>query len=277
MSLQKLTAEIYSLFEKEDYAKCQQLLPPIKLELIKHNLLVPLDSNTQTKDQINDIKIAQRVLEIGALSSLLTNNYNGFENSFAQLRPFYSNGKIHNINKLHLNTDSTKIISLYLLYLLSQGLISKFHIELELIYNSKQYDVENDKYLNLPINLESNLMEGNYIKIWKLLKEEKNLPCKEFNHFIDTLINALRYEISKSIEKTYDSIPISNCKNLLYLPQETSDLQFEEILKDNLDTQNWELKNGNIIFTKPENETNVDNETIIKNVLGYAEQVESIV
>ncbi|KAL6449894.1 RPN12 26S proteasome regulatory subunit RPN12 [Candida maltosa Xu316] len=277
MSLQKLTAEIYDRFDKGDYESCQQLLIPIKIELIKHNLLVPLPSNTTTKDQINDLKISQRILEIGALSSLLTNNYSGFENYFAQLRPFYSNDKIHNLKKPHVNTDTTKIISLYLLYLLSQGLISKFHVELELIYNSNQYDVEQDNYLKFPINLESNLMEGNYIKIWKLLKEEKNLPCKEYNHFVDTLINALRYEIAKSLEKTYTSIPISNCKNLLYLPQELSDLNFEKTLKETYEVDNWNFKDGVIYFIKNEGETTNDNESVIKNVLSYAEQIESIV
>ena len=277
MSLQKLTAEIYSLFGKGDYQGCQQLLAPIKLELVKHDLLVPLPSNTTDKNQINDLRIAQRILEIGALSSLLTNNYSGFENYFAQLRPFYSNPKLHNLQKVHINTDITKIISLYLLYLLSQGLISKFHVELEVIYNSSQYDAQQDKYLQFPINLESNLMEGNYIKIWKLLKEEKNLPCQEYTHFVDTLINALRFEIAKSLEKTFDSIPISNCKNLLYLPQELSDANFEKTLKETYQVDNWKFEDGVIYFTKNENETNVDNQSVIKNLLGYAEQIESIV
>ncbi|KAG7662315.1 rpn12 [[Candida] subhashii] len=273
--LQKLTAELYSSFDSEQYDKCQALLVPIKIELIKHGLLIPKVTNTSTKDQINDLKIAQRILEIGALSSLLTNNYQGFENYFAQLRPFYTCNGLH--KRKHINTDATKIISLYLLYLLSQGLISKFHIELELIYNSPQYDVEQDKYLLFPINLESNLMEGNYIKIWKLLKEEKNLPCKEYIHFIDTLITALRFEIAKSLEKTYESIPISNCKNLLYLPQEQSDSSFEKLLRETLEVDNWKFENGIIYFTKNETELNVDNESVIKNVLGYAEQIESIV
>ncbi|CAK9439537.1 uncharacterized protein LODBEIA_P36370 [Lodderomyces beijingensis] len=277
MSLQKLTAEIYHSFEKEDYGKCQQLLMPIKLELVKHNLLLPLASNTQTSDQINDIRITQRILEIGALSSLLQNDYSSFENYFAQLKPFYTNGKLHNLKKAHVNTDATKIISLYLLYLLSQGLSSKFHVELESIYNSQQFDVEQDKYLSFPVDLESNLMEGNYIKIWKLLKEEKNLPCKEFTHFVDTLIHALRLEIAKSLQISYAEIPISNCKNLLYLPQEMSDATFEQTLKNSLELKNWRFENGVIYFSKPEEELNVDNESIIKNVLGYAEQIESIV
>ena len=52
MSLQKLTAEIYSLFGKGDYQGCQQLLAPIKLELVKHDLLVPLPSNTTDKTKL---------------------------------------------------------------------------------------------------------------------------------------------------------------------------------------------------------------------------------
>jgi len=275
MSLQKLTAELYALFEQEKYAECQSLLPPIKIELIKHNLLVPLLSNTQTKDQVNDLRIAQRILEIGALSSLLSNNYQSFENYVAQLRPFYSNAKLY--HKHELDTDATKIKLLYLLYLLSQGLISKFHTELEIIYNSPQYDVEKDKFLQFPVHLERNLMEGNYIKIWRLLKEEKNLPCQEYKHFIDTLIQALRFEIAKSIEKTYESIPVNNCKSLLYFPQEQSDAVFEKTLQEELEVENWKFDNGVIYFVKNETELSGNNSNVITNVLNYAEQIESIV
>lgn len=278
MSLQKLTAELYQLFEQDNYTQCQKLLAPIKIELIKHNLLVPLPSNTKTNDQLNDLKIAERILEIGSLSSLLSNNYQGFENYFAQLRPFYTNEKLH--GQKEINTDLTKIISLYLIYLLSQGLISKFHIELEQIYNSTKFNIDQDNYLKFPINLEKNLMEGNYIKIWKLLKQDKSLPCKEYSHFIDTLTNALRFEIAKSLEKTYESIPINNCKNLLYFPQEQSDQIFEEILKNDLEVDNWVFENGIITFNNNNNintNSHSDGSTIIKNVLSYAEQIESIV
>lgn len=277
MSLQKLTGELYQLFDKENYTQCQKILAPVKIELIKHNLLVPLTSNTTTADQVNDLRVAQRILEIGALSSLLTNDYQGFENYFAQLKPFYANFHFHQGQQVK-DTDSTKIISLYLLYLLSQGLISNFHIELETIYNSPQYDTENDKYLSFPINLERNLMEGNYIKIWKLLKEEKSLPCKEFGHFIETLTNALRFEIAKSLEKTYDSIPINNCKNLLYIPQEESDAKFERILFDDLGVVNIKIEGGVIYFNSLDKDlSTADNSSTIFNVLKYADQIESIV
>lgn len=279
MSLQKLTGELYQLFDKENYIQCQKLLAPIKIELIKHNLLVPLPSNTQTNDQLNDLRIAERILEIGLLSSLLSNNYQNFENYFSQLRPFYSSEKLHPSSNKQINSDATKIISLYLLYLLTQGLISKFHIELELIYNSNKYNIENDKFLNFPINLEKNLMEGNYIKIWKLLNQERTLPCPEYRHFIGTLTNALRFEIAKSLETAYDSIPISNCKSLLYFPQEQSDQAFEQILKEELDVSDWKFSKGTIYFNnqKKESNSNSDNLNIIKNSLNYAEQIESII
>lgn len=277
MSLQKLTSELYSLFEKGNYEQCQKLLPPVKIELIKHNLLVPLKSNTTTSDQINDLKVTQRILEIGALSSLLTNDYQGFENYFAQLRPFYANSAVRGDSKVH-NTDATKIISLYLLYLLSQGLISKFHVELELIYNSPQYDTESDKYLSFPINLERNLMEGNYIKIWKLLKDDHSLPCKEYGHFRSTLIDALRFEIARSLEKTYDSIPVSNCKNLLYIPQETSDETFEAVLRNDLGVSAATIENGVIYFALQESDLAAsDSSNLVANVLSYADQIELIV
>lgn len=277
MSLQKLTAELYQLFEKEDYAQCQRLLPPVKIELIKHNLLVPLPSNSSTNNQLNDLKIAERILEIGLLSSLLVNNHQGFENYFAQLRPFYAHPKLH--GQKEINTDATKIISLYLLYLLSQGSISKFHIELENIYSCSQYDVDKDVFLQFPINLEKNLMEGNYIKIWKLLKQELALPCKEYTHFIDTLINALRFEIARSLEKTYESLPINNCKSLLYYPQEQSDAVFESLLKEELEVDNWDFKDGKVTFGASGSEKNSvsDNSALVTNVLSYAEQLESIV
>lgn len=273
MSLQKLTAELYQLFEQENYAQCQSLLVPVKIELIKHNLLVPTVSNTSTNDQLNDLKIAQRILEIGTLSSLLSNNYTSFENYVAQLKPFYATRQL---NSSGVNSDNSKIIALYLLYLLSQGLISKFHVELEIIYSSDSYDTDADKFLQFPINLERNLMEGNYIKIWKLLREEKNLPCKEFGHFIDTLINALRFEIARSLEKTYESIPISNAKNLLYFPQEQSDVEFERVLREELDVANWIVKDGVIVFAEGEQQV-ASGEGVIANVLKYAEQIESIV
>lgn len=281
MSLQKLTSELYQSFESKNYAQCQKLLPPIKIELMKHNLLVPTTLNSSTTDQLNDLKIAQKILEIGALSSLLSNQYQAFENYFAQLKPFYDNIKLTGSSKKSLvNSETTKIISLYLLYLLSQGSISKFHIELETLYNSSQFDAEKDKYLQFPINLERNLMEGNYIKIWKLLNEsDSKLPCQEYTHFTATLITALRFEISKSLERTYDSLPINNCKSLLYFPQEQSDQVFEKILKEELEVENWEFVNGKIHFNV--NEESLEGEknsaTTINNVLGYATEIESIV
>lgn len=277
MALPKLAAELHGLFEKKDYAACQRLLVPLKLELIQHNLLVPLPSNTQTEDQVNDLKNAERILEIGALSALLDHSYTAFENSIASLKPFYACAKLHGVRET--STESTKITALYLLYLLSQGLLSKFHLELEAIYNSPHVNVEKDAYLLFPIDLERNMMEGNYLKIWKLLQQDSTLPCPEFEHFRSTLVNTLRHEIAKSIEKTNSSIPISNCKTLMHYGQEHLDLAFEALLREQMDVENWVFKDGVIHFANVSTAESgvLDNSQTVRNLLNYAEQIESIV
>lgn len=275
MALSKLTLELYSLFDSEQYDKCKQLLPPIQVELIKNNLFTPTAAATATADGINDLTISQRIFEIGALLLLLAHDYPNFENFFAQLRPFYADSKLH--PNREIDTDTTKNILLYLLYLLLQGWTLKFHVELEVLYNLDRYDVDHDRYLQFPIALERHLMEGNYIKIWKLLKLENEVPCKEYTHFIDTLTHALRLEISKLIEKTYDTIPINNCKNMLYFPQEMSDAQFELVVREELG-HTWRFDGANIIIDRDTTATTgPELELIINNVLNYADQIESIV
>ncbi|KAM9925636.1 hypothetical protein OXX59_003744 [Metschnikowia pulcherrima] len=276
MALPKLAEELYASFDAANYDKCQKLLPPIKIELIRHNLLVPTLANTVTAEQANDLKIAERILEIGALSSLLAAEYASFENYVASLRPFYGSAKLH--AQRESNTDATKITSLFLIYLLSQGQISKYHVELESIFSSPLIDVENDTFLRYPIDLERNLMEGNYIKIWKSLQDDAALPCKEYRHFTDSLRNTLRVEIARSLEKSSESIPVTNCKTLLYYPQEQSDVSFEAALRDELNVTNWVFENGIVYFDNGEENNSIsDNAATIKNVLSYAEQIESIV
>lgn len=275
MALPKLTTELYLLYEKEDYERCQSIMPLVKLELIKNNLLVPDASNTGSDDQLADLKIAQRILEIGALSALLSHQHAGFENNYAQLRSFYACPALH--PDPELDSETTKVISLYLLYLLSQGLVASFHVEFEVLYNSKHYNTDSDKYLGFPISLERHLMEGNYIKVWRLLKDELALPCKEYSYFIPTLVNALRSEIARSLEKTYTHVPVSNCKSLLYFPQEQLDALFEAQLRDELNVDFWRIENNVVYFGNTENDAYVDGKTTIRNVLSYAEQLESIV
>lgn len=108
--------------------------------------------------------------------------------------------------------------------------------------------------------------------------ERRLAPCPEFGHFKDTLVNTLRYEIAKSLEKTNKKIPVLNCKTLLYFPQEQSDLAFEQVLKLQLDVSGWEFRDGFIHFDiEHKNDSISDNSAIIKNVLCYAELIESIV
>ncbi|KAM9901848.1 hypothetical protein OXX69_008552, partial [Metschnikowia pulcherrima] len=73
-------------------------------------------------------------------------------------------------------------------------------------------------------------------------------------------------------------IPVTNCKTLLYYPQEQSDVSFEAALRDELNVTNWVFENGIVYFDNGEENNSIsDNAATIKNVLSYAEQIESIV
>ncbi|ODQ79909.1 hypothetical protein BABINDRAFT_36396 [Babjeviella inositovora NRRL Y-12698] len=274
MSLESLTASLYKSYEAKKYEEAAAFLPAIKLHLIKHKLLVPLTNADTTKNHYNDLRISKKILEIGAFISINLAEFAQFEQYFIYLKAFYGNAHITNMNK---DAQVGKIYSLYLLYLLSQGEFSKFHSELELVYNTWPAEVvASDQFLRFPTNLEKNLMEGNYIKIWQLYAaDERELPLAEFKLFERVLIDSLRSEIATNISKSYLSLPVVNIKELLHL-HDFSGAQIETKIAEEY---GWTLHNGVVHFAAEAEEgaEESNHARIIKNVLGYASEIETIV
>ncbi|GMM38639.1 proteasome regulatory particle lid subunit [Saccharomycopsis crataegensis] len=312
MSLEKTSQQLKDAFAKQDFQTCVKLLSLIKVQLAQHNLLVPILNN---KINQGDLLISRSLLEIGALAAINVSNLKLFEKLIIELKPFY-NLK----TEFFLNNKSAlenKLEALYLLLLLTKGEISQFHIELLSLsssingFNSNTVDdmsqIENDKYLNYPIKIERWLMEGSYDKVWDLINNTGSTSAdfKEFLSFNNSLTNTLRNEISKCLNVSYDSLPISNAKNLLFFDNERA---LSSYIKNNSGvTTTWKIENGVIFFPKKEEEEeeggdaiDVDdyyneqgfgdesqfdrpqqklsiNESIIKNVLGYATEMETIV
>ncbi|ODV62914.1 proteasome regulatory particle lid subunit RPN12, partial [Ascoidea rubescens DSM 1968] len=243
MSLNVLTPQLKKAFDEQDYSLCLKLLPKIKVELARFNLLVPVTSSDGKKFNPEDLLVTRYILEIGALASINLKDYKGFQNYINQLKPFYK----QNFKKNLKSQNQKKIMALYLLLLLSRGEIATFHIELISLPNKNLdlKEIENDLYLNYPIKIERWLMEGSYDKIWKLINDNNSSKqLKEFQIFNSDLIKAIRLEIIDCIEKTYENkkLALSNVKNLLFLnnEREVIDLINEET--------NWVLQNGFVYF-----------------------------
>lgn len=276
MSLEQLTTKLTENFNKEDYESCYKLLTPIKIQLIEHNLLVP---SVQSNINPNDLIITRSILEIGALVSINLLKMQEFSNYITQLKPFYELKTLN--NDQFQSKEKNKLLSLYLLLLLTRDDLAMFHIELENFknFNLNIDDLENDEFLSIPIKFEKWIIDGDFNKIFETLSSKHKFPCKEFNLFESELLNSIRVNIATDLEKVYKSLPIENLKLILFLKEINETYEF-------IENFNWNLINGVVDFSKKDSRINEetiiideisDKKTIIKNSLIYATEMESII
>ena len=273
MSLEQLTTKLTEVYLKQDYETCNKLLTPIKIELIKNNLFVP---NVQSSVNPNDLVIARSILEIGATVSLNLLHMTDFSNYITQLKPFYEQKHIQ-----PESNEKNKLLSLYLLLLLTQGDLAMFHIELENFqnYGMSIDDLEKDKFLSIPIKFEKWIIDGDFNQIYETLSSKHKFPCTEYNIFEGELLNSIRVNIATDLEKVYKELPIENLRILLFLKEISETKQFVENF-------HWTLENGVVYFTNKEklvgdelaalNEVK-DEKSIIRNALIYATEMERII
>ncbi|KAK5961313.1 proteasome regulatory particle lid subunit RPN12 PWA37_001166 [Arxiozyma heterogenica] len=248
IALPDLVKSLSVAFNNKEYENCEKLLGPIKVELIKHKLLIPnLQGSTNlTQDYINDLNITKQILEIGALTSIYLSKFEIYQNYFAQLRQFYFN----DIQALNNSNNKSKLISLYLLILLSQGDVTRFHSELEYL-DKRIKNLEDDELLSYPIKVDRWLMEGSYQKAWDLLEAGSAVP--ELDVFSKTLMDAIREEIAVNTELAYTSLPLINVKTLLFFSTEK---QAEHFALE----KGWTINNSIVYFPNKEQLDGIDNE-----------------
>ncbi|KAH3663722.1 hypothetical protein OGAPHI_005123 [Ogataea philodendri] len=266
MSLEQLTSQLSKSFSANKYAECLKLLTSIKIQLIEKNLLVP---SLSTASNPNDLAISRSILEIGALASINSEDLSGFSSYITLLTPFYD------LASLPESPNKNKLLSLYLLLLLTQGDLALFHIELERFanYGLSVDELEKDEYFAIPIKFEKWIIDGNFNKVYELLSSKHSFPSKEFNLFEKELLDSIRLTIATNIESSYTTLPLENLKLLLFLKNQAD-------VKHFIDEMGWPVQNGVVHFEKPstapEDEIN-DDKQIIKNSLTYAKEMESIV
>lgn len=263
VSLLDMMKSLCAAFSSQDYESCSKLLTPIKVELIKNNLLIP-NLQSQSEAYINDLVIARKFLEIGALVSIYLLDFDSFQSFFVQARVYYfcSNPKLSE------SENKSKLISLYLLVLLSKGEITKFHSQLE--YLSRNIgNFEEDELLSYPIKVEKLLMEGSYRKAFDLL--EFGSKVSEFDVFTETLTNAIREEIARNTEMAYERLPLISVNALLFFNNEKESEKFAL-------ERGWKVEHGSVIFQEEDvAEMEVDKPSLIEKSLNYAINLETIV
>lgn len=302
--LNTLVPELQNALERKQLDAANGLLSKAKRALLVQNALIPTPS---TPTQL--VVVARQVLELGALVSIRQTDAQTFTRYYQQLQPFYDlerhvDGPEQPSSQVDFSTSQrSKITGLYLLLLLSSGDSANFHTVLEGLVEEaslKGGRIEDDAYIKYPVELERNLMEGSYDKVWRETKSER-VPDEDFGLFSNVsldsllldaleifwaclltnlpqvLIGTIRSEIADCSEKAYPSLPISNAKNLLFLESEGAVIEFAQ-------QRGWILRDGRIYFpvepeaaTRSEKDILVASGTVIENTLGYARELETIV
>jgi len=256
------------LFDNVDLKQSQSLLTQLKIGLTKFQLLPPFTAEpNKAKHQL---LIAREALEAGAFLSIKSKDIPAFERHVAQLKTYYT-------DYAHLLPASERqypITGLYLLALLAQNRIGDFHTELELIPLPQQQN----PYIKYAVTLEQRLMEGSYNKI---LNARESVPHPAMSVFIDLLSGSVRDKLSECAEKAYESFPVTDALTMLTF--KGSD-QLDEYAKK----RGWEItKDGVILFpathgaaaqaTAKAKALEIPSQLLIKQILGYATELERIV
>ncbi|GAQ46582.1 regulatory particle non-ATPase [Aspergillus tubingensis] len=274
--LKVIVSELHSALGRQQFEAVNDLLSRGKRALLLQNVLIPTPSAPAEL-----VAQAREVLELGAIASIRQTDAPTFTRYYQQLQPFYDLER-DSTNAGHVdirNSQRSKITGLYLLLLLSMGDSTSFHTVLEGLVEEaslKGKSVEDDPFIKYPVELERNLMEGSYDKVWRETNSER-VPSEDFALFSNVLVGTIRSEIADCSEKAYPSLPISNAKNLLFLDSEGAVIEFAQ-------QRGWVLRDGRIFFpvepeaaARSEKDILVASGTIIENAIGYARELETIV
>lgn len=182
--LKSLLTELNTAVTRKQFDTVNSLLTRAKRTLLLSNALIP--TPTTSPDLL---PLAREILELGALAAIRQTDAPIFIRYYQQLQPFYDIERDPNdatpVDSKSSPSQRSKITGLYLLLLLSSGDGTSFHTVLEGLVEEaslKGKSVEDDPFIKYPVDLERNLMEGSYDKVWRETNSER-VPSEDFALF----------------------------------------------------------------------------------------------
>ena len=138
------------------------------------------------------------------------------------------------------------------MYLLSFNKISQYHTEIELI---SQEDIDKNIYIKVPVSLETYFVQGSYQKI---LQQQQNVPIVAYNFFIEKFVDAIRYEIARSAERSYESLSLRSMQNMFMIESEAQLQAFiaqnQRDSAESRESVKWEVRGDRLHFVKARKE-----------------------
>ena len=227
---------------KENLKEKTNILKNLKILTLTFKSLPP----SKESPIIPEFELAREVNELEMELSCICQNEKAFELAYLQTKPFYFDyikGILPNQSEKYLY-----YVGLYLLFLLSNNRTTDFSTELELL-NTKD---RSNPYIKVSLDIEQFIVEGNYSHMANL----KNSTDENYNYYLNKFDDTIRYQIARSMEKSYESLDNNNAMQLLMLKNENDLNEFIRQQNENPreDREILWKKEGNKIKFIPINE-----------------------
>ena len=266
-----MSAALLANFTKlvgQEAPPCQKsldVLAELRLATLDFQFIFAEPTNAaEQKQSDSEKKIVMSMLESSVLLAAKLGNWreenNMFENSYSQLKTFYTDQK-HIVDQDKKN----EIFGLNLLRLLIKNNLMKFHMELELLTDAERVTSP----IAFVVALEQALAEGSYHKV---LSAEKNVPVGSFKGFIPFLKDAVRADVANCSEKAYSSLSVKDAQEIMFFDSE------EQLKTFVNDRPAWSIQDGRLMFQAREAaQVEIPSMRLISQSLSYANELERIV
>lgn len=266
MNYLALTKSKIDNFKKLSPTEKQGAIKELKVYMLQFASLPP--STTPPVEE--EFSLALQIIELEMEYALEKKDDKAFELAYLKAKQFY-----FEFEKTVIKKKSEKklyFIGLYLLSLLSSNRTTDFSTEIELL---DKEDLSNS-FIKISRNLEQSIMEGNY----KQIAQMKQSSDQFYNYFLSKFDDAIRYQIARSAEKSYDSLKISNAMQMLMLANEGELNSFIKAQNEQIEDReiNWTISGDRIVFTPLNKEKeSIPAYSIISDTLRLGIEMEKII
>ena len=139
--------------------------------------------------------------------------------------------------------------------------------------------IENDICIKVPVSLETYFVQGSYQKI---LTQQQNVPLPAYQFFIDKFVDAIRYQIARSAERSYDSLKLADMQKMFMIDDKQKLMEFIEqnraLSEEQRARTKWEIRGERLHFLREKREmTDIPSVAMISTSLEYATELNRII
>ncbi|KAK8863740.1 hypothetical protein M9Y10_011430 [Tritrichomonas musculus] len=231
--LENKVNQLKSLIDAQnlDTAKITNLLKELKEQMIHTSFLTNEENKISEKDRL----AYRTVLECDAILHIKTKNVKQFALDIQKLKTVYFREE----SALPKSDKMPLLLSTYLVYLLTQGQIVEFNIE---IPNFRKL-VGKNQFLDYSTELLHAVVDNSFTQLFNL---NAKVPSPLFQNFTSLILDGARHSHADSLERSYKRLKLDELVQILHFENADQAKQF-------IDQRGWTLTKNNFIkFTHTE-------------------------